>query len=557
MGWKSKSDNAKKLHRPSHKNWDCDGFYKTFPPFASTFLSPDQSTSQSQSQSQSDDDGNLYRGHTDLPTGDEYFLPFGQATQYHDEDTNVSTTDMTNRHKTNINITTSKAITPLPIRFDAKTVSPYEFHNRYEEKYLPCVITNIPQGHDIPPPPPPRGHHRFSDGDEDEEKHQGEEKKCCEGVGGDVRNHTACNNMHDHKAGGKGSETRNSSYYNVGEVDTTIHAWDALERWSLDALMEDDLMRERTFKCGEDDDGNNIRLKLKHFLKYLHKNRDDSPLYVFHSSFDEDRIARRLLSDYRVPTYFNEDLFQLVGERRRPPHRWFLIGPRRSGTCVHIDPLATSAWNTLIHGTKRWVIFPPNVPKSLVKGRGYIKKGEDDEAIHYFTTILPRIKRAAAQHKAAMTNDHNDTIHNTTKFKNFECYEFTQNAGETVYIPGGWWHAVINLTDTVGITQNFCSHRNFHDVWLKTRTGRKKMAYKWLCQLDVHYPHLAKRARDLNARDGFVMKYEPKEGEGNEKKYGADEERHTDRDVKRSRVERVVLFEELIPIPYVNPNTNK
>ena len=71
--------------------------------------------------------------------------------------------------------------------------------------------------------------------------------------------------------------------------------------------------------------------------------------------------------------------------------------------------------------------------------------------------------------------------------------------------------AVLNLTDTVGVTQNFCSPRNFDSVWLKTRSGRKRMAWKWLCQLDEHYPHLAERARRMNEMDGFRMKYDPVE----------------------------------------------
>ena len=255
---------------------------------------------------------------------------------------------------------------------------------------------------------------------------------------------------------------------------------------------------------------------------------------------------------YRVPSYFSEDLFRLVGERRRPPYRWFLIGPQRSGTCVHIDPLATSAWNTLIKGQKRWILFPPHVPKSVVKGKGLVRKQEDDEAIHYFMTIVPRIKAAAKE------------CGNCGKYKDFECYEFTQGEGETVFIPNGWWHAVLNLTDTIGVTQNFCSSRNFNQVWKKTRTGRKKMCWKWYLQLKTHYPHLARRAEEMNVKDEFVMKYDPKEVA---KRKRQEEERkrlkrqekmkkeviydannvgmyassaEIDRNTKRSRVERVV-----------------
>lgn len=274
--------------------------------------------------------------------------------------------------------------------------------------------------------------------------------------------------------------------------------WPALRKWSLDALEKSEL-RERAFKCGEDDDGNSIKVKLKYFLRYLYGNRDDSPLYIFDSSFENDRYAKSLLHDYRVPTYFRDDLFRFVSESRRPPYRWVLVGPERSGSTVHIDPLATNAWNTLLHGKKRWVLFPPHVPKYIVKGRGLIRSDEDDEAIHYFMTIIPRIKRKAA------------TMTNQGDYRNFACYEFTQNAGETVFVPHGWWHAVLNLTHTVGVTQNFCSPRNFDHVWLKTRSGRKRLAWKWLNQLDEHYPHLADRARELNRRDHFRMKYDPEE----------------------------------------------
>mmetsp|Transcript_76047 Transcript_76047/g.114501 ORF Transcript_76047/g.114501 Transcript_76047/m.114501 type:complete len:447 (-) Transcript_76047:359-1699(-) len=281
--------------------------------------------------------------------------------------------------------------------------------------------------------------------------------------------------------------------------------WPAQENWQLERLVKDDTLMDRRFKCGEDDDERNIKIRLKHFLGYTEGNKDDSPLYIFDSAFDEDSKANRILRDYRVPSYFSDDLFGLVSESRRPPYRWFLVGPERSGTCVHIDPLATSAWNTLVVGKKRWVLFPPNVPKSVVKGRGLVREDEDDEAIHYFMYILPRIKRKA------------QSLRHAEQYEDFACYEFTQNAGETVFVPNGWWHAVLNLSDTVAVTQNFCSPRNFDDVWLKTRTGRKRMAWKWLCQLEIKYPELAARAKAANKRDNFAMKYDPVEIERRER----------------------------------------
>lgn len=262
----------------------------------------------------------------------------------------------------------------------------------------------------------------------------------------------------------------------------------------------------------------------------MKRNRDDSPLYIFDATFDEDRLAKKLLGDYSVPLYFEQDLFRLVSERRRPPYRWFLVGPERSGTCVHIDPLATSAWNTLMVGAKRWVLFPPHVPKHVVKGKGLIRSDEDDEAIHYFTTILPRIQR-----RAHAVGNHGD-------YRGFACYEFTQYAGETVFIPNGWWHAVLNITDTVGVTQNFCSPRNFDNVWRQTRSGRKRMAYKWLVQLEQFYPELAQRAKDMNVRDGFVMKYDPVEMQRRQE----EEERHRAlRKLRQQEEERIRQEERL------------
>ncbi|CAN0321599.1 unnamed protein product [Pylaiella littoralis] len=259
--------------------------------------------------------------------------------------------------------------------------------------------------------------------------------------------------------------------------------WRAGYRWSLEQL--DRRFRDCKLKCGEDDDGYSVKVKLKHFLRYMEHQTDDSPLYIFDSHFDDHDVAKGLLEDFAVPSYFPDDLFSLVGERRRPPYRWFLVGPKRSGTSVHIDPLGTSAWNTVVSGRKLWVVFPPHVDKNVAKGKDVIRQGEDDEPINYFVDLLPRIRRK-----------YRDSI---------KIYEFVQYPGDTVFVPGGWWHAVLNLEDSVAITQNFCSRNNFEKVWRKTRTGRKKMSVKWLKELEKEHASLAETARRLNAEDGFVM----------------------------------------------------
>jgi histone arginine demethylase JMJD6 len=409
--WKEKLDKAKKLHRPSLKDWTCDGFYERFPSYVRMIESK-----HSQYESFAPSDGQI-----------NYFPD-------------------------------------LPIVVDVNTVSRRQFARKIEEKNLPAIIRRIPVSDE----------------------------------------------------------------------------WEACEKWKLENLQNDEELCERRFKCGEDDDGHSIKVKLKHFFSYMHANRDDSPLYIFDDSFDLDPVSAKLLDHYRVPSYFEQDLFHLVGDRRRPPHRWFLIGPERSGgkiltfslllassrihvytsndfaffgfsATVHIDPLGTSAWNTLLCGKKRWILFPPNVPKSIVKGKEVIGRHEDDEPVHYFTTIFPRTKqRAVEMLTKERRNGISRNIDDVEKWKKFTCcYEFTQMTGDTVFIPNGWWHAVLNLTHTVAVTQNFCSCANFDEVWLKTRTGRKKMAGKWFSQLEKNFPQLAQRALELNRRDGFVMTYNP------------------------------------------------
>ncbi|KAJ3212564.1 hypothetical protein HDU82_000503 [Entophlyctis luteolus] len=182
------------------------------------------------------------------------------------------------------------------------------------------------------------------------------------------------------------------------------------------------------------------------------------------SAFPESRPTREMLNDYEPPIFFRDDLFQYTGSKR-PPHRWIVIGPKRSGTGIHVDPLGTSAWNTLLSGHKRWALFPPSSPKHLISFRGL----PDHEASTWFALVYPRL------HDPTTTNESGQTL-----ASRLGIVDIIQRPGETVFVPGGWHHVVVNLDFAVGVTQNFCSVASWESVWLRTRDSRPRMAKRLL-----------------------------------------------------------------------------
>ncbi|KAI8332162.1 hypothetical protein EDC96DRAFT_526691 [Choanephora cucurbitarum] len=268
--------------------------------------------------------------------------------------------------------------------------------------------------------------------------------------------------------------------------------WKANKHWTEKYLLEN--YGSQLFKVGDDDDNNNVYMKMKHFLYYSQHDglKDDSPLYIFDSGFyrssrsssKSKKKPSSLLEDYKIPKYFTEDLFKLTGDRR-PPYRWLVMGGGRSGTGIHKDPLGTSAWNALVKGHKRWCLFPPNTPKELYDPP---MKPYDHEGVSWFDQVYPKFKQRGADGQ--------------TLGEKWKMIEVLQKPGETIFVPGGWAHVVMNLDLTVAVTQNFCSSTNAEYVYLNTRHNRPKLGQKLFRQIQLlgqQDPSYAELAKSLEA----------------------------------------------------------
>eukprot|EP00435_Cladocopium_sp_Y103_P013971 s1580_g3.t1 len=70
--------------------------------------------------------------------------------------------------------------------------------------------------------------------------------------------------------------------------------------------------------------------------------------------------------------------------------------------------------------------------------------------------------------------------------------------GETIFVPGNWWHCVVNLDDTIAVTQNYVGRHNFPQVWRSCRVERPCWSHRWLRAMEAKCPDLAGWAKRMN-----------------------------------------------------------
>ena len=186
------------------------------------------------------------------------------------------------------------------------------------------------------------------------------------------------------------------------------------------------------------------------------------------------------------------------------------------GSNLHVDPTHTSAWNALITGEKWWVLISPDDPvtgnldnldnerngscfngtekksvknfndkndeNSNIENRSNDSKFYGDNEMFCESNEIDYTIVESDQHKEKQLGSPNIPFwffktfpeivkkNNNLKIKKKRIFSFIQKEGETVFVPCGWQHAVLNLKTSVSVTHNFVSEKNEINflTWMKS-----------------------------------------------------------------------------------------
>jgi hypothetical protein len=222
-------------------------------------------------------------------------------------------------------------------------------------------------------------------------------------------------------------------------LTSPVKEWPIFSKWTTDSLLNE--YGGTKFRAEA------VDWALKTYISYMKNTSDESPLYLFDRSFAEKmnlKYGRNTeAAAYWPPACFGEDLFAVLGDRR-PDSRWLIMGPERSGSTFHKDPNATSAWNAPLTGSKYWLMFPSSA--NLPPPPGVILSDDASE----ITSPLSIAEYMLSFHELARA---------TPGCREGICY-----AGEVLHVPSGWFHLVLNLEESIALTQNFVPKKKLGEV---------------------------------------------------------------------------------------------
>ena len=208
------------------------------------------------------------------------------------------------------------------------------------------------------------------------------------------------------------------------------------EMWTVAALAK--RRPNRRLRCVAQGEPSDVTMLARDYAAYVRQNKDIEPLMVIDDRVPQDgacdaypALAHIVKGDHLAELARRDDVEPAAAADLQRERKYVLWGGAGAGSRWHVDPYGTDAWNALLSGRKRWAFYPP----------GATPPGVD---------IVPRF--VSASRTLWTTSPAAADWFSQAPPPGAQIV--TQEAGDVVYIPAGWWHATLCETACVAITQN-------------------------------------------------------------------------------------------------------
>lgn len=228
MGWREKAHRAKRLHRPTLKDWTRDGLAATFPSYASPLIEGQDAYCCLRLNEMGGADTDGAQG----CNNDGCIQEIKWSVEDYRENNGA--------------IGGNSNARMIPVVLDVKDTPPECFHSEYEARCIPVVIRGVPYGVHCGQQQQHPTDLQHQNGDQNPVGRFQEEKKECD----DGHEHMS-QDMQD-----RNNSSPLNSHFNMNQsLGNSSAPWPAVAAWSFPSLYNDDKLRDRMFKVGEDDDG--------------------------------------------------------------------------------------------------------------------------------------------------------------------------------------------------------------------------------------------------------------------------------------------------------------
>lgn len=260
------------------------------------------------------------------------------------------------------------------------------------------------------------------------------------------------------KRNGLNQETFNEGY-GFPSVPVVISdmtdTWEAKQKWNFEFFKQrfGEVIgkAERTLN----DVKESKEFTIESYIDYMTTTKDESPFYLRNTQF---HLGTEIRNDYQIPEYFDCWYANNTKGNNKYALSWIFMGATNTFSKLHLDIWDSSAWNAVLSGKKLWVFYEPSQADFLYDGQ---------------------------------VNPFNPDYAKFPKFAEAQATICVQKAGDVVFTPSGWWHAVMNLEAGISITENFINETNYENVIRFFEAKNNKQACRDIEALALKYGNLA------------------------------------------------------------------